>query len=112
MPAPFGAPPKSQIFAETQMADVDPQKKVMGMCLLVTQDALTRCLGQPSKTKGDQRSEWLLEFENELVRDAKDIVTEGVPMNDELVLVESAIKYLKFIFDGARREIAEKSKDE
>lgn len=90
------------------MAEMDRQQ-IIGVCFLVAQDALTRCLVQLGKTKGD---DWLSEFENELVRGAKGIVTEGIPMNNEIILVENAIQMLNLIFDRARRQIAEESEND
>jgi hypothetical protein len=90
----------------------DKQKGLLAIMLLVTQDALRRTLIELTHLKGENGLRWLSEFEAQLVRDAKDTVTEGVAMEDEVAQIDGAIQYLQFLFDGARREIAEKSKDE
>ncbi len=105
------------------MAEIDPQKMAMAACLAVAQNGLSKCLVRFGKTKCPvlrlyynlfpaRRSDWLSEFESELVRDIKNTDIGGVPMTSETVMVERAIQFLNSIFDGARRQIAEESEND
>ena len=82
------------------------RERAMGLWVLALQSALRETLLMLADTKGDQALPWLSEFEDQLIRDAKGTVTEGIPVDDETGLVDSAIDMLKFVFDGVRRDIA------
>jgi hypothetical protein len=89
-----------------------PRELAMGMWLLVLRDALERSLIMLAESKGDKALTWLSEFENQLIRDAKGTVTEGVAIDREVALIDSAIDFLKFVFDSVRRQIASKPADD
>jgi hypothetical protein len=76
---------------------------MLGVMLFVTQDALVRTLIELTHLKGENGLDWLSKFEAQLIRDAKGIVAEGIAMEDEIAQIDNAIKYLQFVFDGARR---------
>jgi hypothetical protein len=88
----------------------DDLKKQMGISILVLQEALRSSLIHLVEIKGQDGLAWLSEFQDELVRSAKNMVGEGFAMEDEIKLIDGSIQYLNFIFDGVRREIADKTK--
>jgi hypothetical protein len=83
-----------------------PRELSMGICLIVLQGALRESLIMLAESKGDEALSWLSEFEDQLIRDAKGTVTEGISVNHEVALIDDAINILKFVFDGVRRRIA------
>jgi hypothetical protein len=89
-----------------------PRELAMGMSLLVLQEALRQTLIMLAETKGDQALPWLSEFEDQLIRDAKGTVTEGISIDHEAPLIDGTIDYLKFVFDGVRRNIADNPADD
>ena len=48
------------------------------------------------------------DFEAELIRDTKDLVPEGLSMEDEVAGYDAMIARIQYLFDGARRQIAKK----
>src|SRR5258708_3827888 len=67
-------------------------RTMLGVMLLVTQDALVRTLIELTHLKGENRLDWLSKFEAQLIRDAKGIVAEGIAMEDKIAQIDNAIK--------------------
>jgi TRAP-type C4-dicarboxylate transport system substrate-binding protein len=83
---------------------------VLMMTSLYLTEGLRRTLLELVQAKGDEGLNWLRDFEDELVRDAKGSGVDGVPIEDEAAIMRGAIEFLGFIFDDIRREIADKTK--
>ena len=98
------APQESQL--------VDRQKMMMGLLMLVDQDIIFRTLIGLHHLKGKDGDKWLSEFEAQLIRDVEDLLPEGLGMEDEAAGYETAIAHIQYLFDGARRKIANKTEDE
>ena len=80
----------------------------MTMAALFLQEGLRRALIELVRLKGDAGLAWLTDFQNELVREAKSTSgVDGLPIEDEGAVMNIAINYLEFVFDGIRREITE-----
>jgi hypothetical protein len=91
---------------------VDRQKMMMGLLMLVDQDIIFRTLIGLHHLKGKDGDKWLSEFEAQLIRDVKDLVPEGIGMEDEIAGYETAIAHIRYLFDGARRKIVKKTEGE
>jgi hypothetical protein len=83
---------------------------ILMMASLYLKEGLRRTLLELVQAKGDEGLNWLRNFEDELVRDAKCSGVDGVPIEDEAAIMRGALEFLGFIFDGVRREIADKTK--
>ena len=91
---------------------VDRQKMMTGLLMLVDQDIIFRTLIGLHHLKGKDGDKWLSEFEAQLIRDVKDLVPEGIGMEDETAGYETAIAHIQYLFDGARRKIVKKTEGE
>jgi hypothetical protein len=93
------------------MSEPNWQAIVLGMTLTTMQEALRRAALKMSETQGAPAvSRWLSELEDELIRSAKDTVTEGTSMADEVRVMDSTVTYIRFALGNIRKQI-EKSKD-
>jgi hypothetical protein len=90
---------------------IDIQKQVLAVSLLATQDALRRTLKELYYLKGAAGDAWLTDFEQQLLLDAKQTISEGVAMDDELKAIEGSMAMLRFVFMGVRSQIADEAKD-
>jgi hypothetical protein len=68
-----------------------------------------RTLVELHQRKGNDGDQWLSDFEAQLIREANDLVPEGIGIEDKIAGHENAITYIKYLFSGARRKITEKS---
>ena len=84
----------------------------MLLLTLYVREGLRRSLLELVQLKGDEGLTWLTEFQNELVRDSKCSGVNGVPIEDEALIMTNALKLLDSFFDGVRREITQKPKRE
>ena len=75
-------------------------------------EGLRRSLLELVRLKGDDGLAWLAKFQNDLVRDSKCSGADGVPIQDEAMIMGTALQMLGFVFDGIRREIGQKPKDD
>jgi hypothetical protein len=83
----------------------------LAISLSAMQEALRRCFLKIYETRdASAELKWFSNLEDELIRATKDTIIEGAAMSDEVIMVDEAIAYLRFAFDGVRREIANKSK--
>jgi hypothetical protein len=83
----------------------------LAVALNAMQEALHRSLLKSCEA-GDASKElkWFSELENDLVHRAKDTVTEGMSMPNEVIIIDQATEYLRFVFSSIRREVIEKTK--
>jgi hypothetical protein len=79
---------------------------------MVLQEALGSSLIQLVDIKGKDGLSWLSEFQDQLIQSSKNSLAQGLATEDELELLGISFRHLNFIFDGVRREMSEKSKDQ
>jgi hypothetical protein len=72
----------------------------LGMWLYILRQTLERSLALLAESRG---ADWLSEFENQLIRDIKGAVFEGVPIDTEVATIDGVIETLKLVFENARR---------
>jgi hypothetical protein len=82
---------------------------LMSLNLLVAQDIIFRSLVELHQLKGNAGDQWLSDFEATLIRETKDLVPEGIGMEDEIAGYENAMAFIRYLIGGARRQIAKKS---
>ena len=87
---------------------IDRKEMEKGLWLFVAQDIIFRTLIELHQLKGEEGDKWLSDFEAELIRDTKDLVPQGLGMEDEIAGYESMIGYIQYLFGGVRRKIAKK----
>ena len=87
---------------------IDRKDMNIGVMLFVDQDIIFRTLAELHQLKGKEGDKWLSDFEAELIRDTKDLVPEGLSMEDEVAGYDAMIARIQYLFDGARRQIAKK----
>jgi hypothetical protein len=69
------------------------------MWMYILRQTLERSLALLAESRG---LDWLSEFENQLIKDIKGAVFEGVPIDTEVATIESVIETLKLVFENAR----------
>lgn len=72
----------------------------LGIWLHILRNTLERSLVMLAESRG---LDWLSEFENQLIRDIKGTVMEGVPIDTEVATIDGVIKALEFVFENVRR---------
>jgi hypothetical protein len=79
--------------------------------MLRSRDMILRTLVELHHLKGEDGDQWLSSFEAKLIKEAKNLVPEGIGIEDEIAGHENAITYIKYLFGRARRQIAQESRD-
>jgi hypothetical protein len=77
-----------------------PRELDLGMWLYMLRQTLERSLALLAESRG---LDWLSEFEDQLIKDIKGAVFEGVPIDTEVATIEGVIETLKLCFENARR---------
>ena len=72
----------------------------MWLYLYILRQTLERSLVLLAESRG---LDWLSEFEDQLIKDIKGTVFEGVPIDTEVATIEGVIETLKLVFENARR---------
>jgi hypothetical protein len=72
----------------------------LGMWLYILRQTLERSLALLAEARG---LDWLSEFENQLIKDIKGAVFEGVSIDTEVATINSVIEMLELVFENARR---------
>jgi hypothetical protein len=98
------------------MTDDEPFRRLqknaasLAISLNALQEALRRSFRRSCKTEDvSAELKWFSELEADLIHRAKHTVTEGVAMTDEVIIIDQVIDYLRFVFDGIRRDVANKT---
>ena len=88
----------------------DSDTTSLAIALAGMQEALRRCMLKICEA-GDASAEldWFSELEDELAHRAKNAVIEGAAMSDETTVVNQAIAYIGFAFEGVRRDVSNKT---
>jgi len=57
---------------------------------------------------GDKPGPWLDALEEAVIKRAKNVVVEGMPMHFEAPLIEAGLRALKTVFEDYRNELSER----
>jgi hypothetical protein len=76
--------------------------------MLRSRDMILRTLVELHHLKGEDGDQWLSSFEAKLIKEAKNLVPEGIGIEEEIASHENAITYIKYLFSSARQKIAKK----
>jgi hypothetical protein len=78
---------------------------ILGASLVATREALRKALKEIYELKGGGAKRWLDNFERGLIAGAKDMVGEGVAMEDELKIINGVIANIRSTFTELRNEL-------
>jgi hypothetical protein len=81
------------------------REAIFAASLVATREALRKALKELCELKGGGAKRWLDDFEQRLIADAKDMIGEGVAMEDELKIIDGVIANLRLTFTGVRNDL-------
>jgi hypothetical protein len=81
------------------------REAILAASLMATQEALRKALKEIYELKGGGTKRWLDNFEQTLIADAKDMVVEGVAMEDELKIIDGVISNIRFTFTALKNDL-------
>jgi hypothetical protein len=81
------------------------REAILAASLMATQGALRNALRELYELKGGGARKWLGNFEQRSIADAKDMVGEGIAMEDELKIIDGVIANIRSMFAPLRNDL-------
>jgi hypothetical protein len=102
---------RHRLFRRTvaQRQGINPQTRILGLLVGSLKEILEITLVEAARAKGSDGLAWLDRFESEIIFQAKQTYSEGMPLEDEARDVGILIDVLKLIFATARGRLAERT---
>jgi hypothetical protein len=81
------------------------REAILAASLMATQEALRKALRELYELKGGGARKWLDNFEQRSIADAKDMVGDGIAMEDELKIIDGVIANIRLTFAPLRNDL-------
>jgi hypothetical protein len=81
------------------------REAILAASLMATQEALRKSLRELCELKGGGARKWLDKFEQRSIADAKDMIGEGIAMEDELRIIDGVIANIRSMFAPLRNDL-------
>ena len=89
------------------MTTPDMQEVVLGACLLALSVSLSEALTALAAFHDQKAGQWLDDLETQFIDGVKNSHTEGIPLENEKMIMDGAMVHIRNAVDGARLMIAE-----